>query len=174
MTSHGEALSLAAFWKDAPNADRQGREWLEGPRIALNDLLHGSARIERVSAAGWWSGFQRVVGPAAGDPAGRGGSVAGTGQAGTGVRQSAPQRTIQVPRDQSVIRGRATGKTGVSGRPPKPLIFPFGNRHKGRLAIEVKEEDPSYWQWSITRADAASWWRPMAAKAGLLDDEDES
>lgn len=54
MSSHGEDLSLAAFWDALPSADRRSREWLKGPMITTDDLLKGSATIERMDAAAWW------------------------------------------------------------------------------------------------------------------------
>lgn len=170
MTSHGEKLSLAAFWQDSPNADRKGREWLSGPSISKEDLERGSVRIERCTAAGWWGGFQRVVGTAAGGATPRGGPVTGGEAAVPANRQQDRQisvpRSVPVPRDQGVIRG---GGTGNPSRPQAGLLMTFG-RHRGELAANVREDDPGYWRWAVG-PEGPSWFRNAAAKAGLLEDD---
>lgn len=61
MSSHGEDLSLAAFWDALPSADRRSREWLKGPMITTDDLLNGSTTIERMDAAAWWRAAGQAV-----------------------------------------------------------------------------------------------------------------
>lgn len=52
--SHGEIQSLAQFWKDTPDADREARRWLNGPRVTQEDLQRGGGVIERVTAKQWF------------------------------------------------------------------------------------------------------------------------
>lgn len=125
MSSHGEIQSLAQFWKDVPVADTEAREWLNGPRVTFDDLLRGSARIVRCTAAQWWSAAKQQ-----GEP------------------QAQPARG---------------GRGG-------PLLFNWGNKHRGKLAVDVREEDPGYWRWSLT----LDWWRAKVETAGLLDEDDEA
>lgn len=144
MSSHGEDLSLAAFWDAVPCADRKAREWLKGPMITTDDLLKGSAVIERLDAAAWWR--------AAGQAVSKGQFYAGVNAARSATGAGGGAR-------KAATKGKAQG----------PLTIPFG-KYKNRLAIDVREEDPGYWRWMLN--DVA--WFAAKVRAAGLDDEDSS
>lgn len=62
--------------------------------------------------------------------------------------------------------GKGGGKSGGKTAEKGPLKLNFG-KYKGRLASEVQDEDPNYWNWAIENVD---WFRDQAKKAGLIDE----
>lgn len=136
----GEEQSLAQFWKDAPNADRQDRAWLQGPNISKDDCLKGSTRVQKVSAKEWWSGLPREYN---GPPV----TMRGAGNT-VGAR---PEPT------------RIAVKTVPSST--KPAICHL-RKHKGVPWAIVQDEDPGYFNWAVQNVSGVE---AAVRNAGLLE-----
>lgn len=59
------------------------------------------------------------------------------------------------------------GRVKTPEKPSKPAgqVMTFG-KHKGKLLIEVKEEDPNYWSWAL---ENVGFFAAVVKKAGLDD-----
>lgn len=64
--------------------------------------------------------------------------------------------------------GRVEESTAAKATGQRPLVITFG-QYRGRLAVDVREENPRYWKWLMEQ----NWFRGKAAAAGLLDDEND-
>lgn len=143
--SHGEDASVAHYLQSAANADKVERRWLsQGPRITQDDLKHGSASIERCTAAEWMraAGVAGVAG------------IAGSPAAGANHRPNA-------------AKTGAHGTRGNGGAAANAHVMTFG-KHRGKPMAVVQDEDPGYFAWAVR--DVADF-EARARKAGLLDND---
>jgi hypothetical protein len=56
---------------------------------------------------------------------------------------------------------KTSGKPATSSKGPLKMSF---GKYKGRLAIEVREDDPHYWNWALDNVD---WFAKQVKDAGL-------
>lgn len=140
---------LTAAWSSIDEAHAAKWAWFAGPRITQEDLLQGSAKVERVSA-------QEVARWFRGGDSGGGRNV----QAWNGARSGA------TPTGPTL---RSSGATAQRPKARPPLLMGFG-KYKDKLMVEVREDDPRYWAWATTEMQ---WFRKRAEAAGLLDDDED-
>lgn len=137
---------LADAWTILDEQEEQANAWRKGPSISADDLRLGTGVIQRLPA-------NAVALAAAQD------------------RQTDQQNDGASPTQRQHNQGvGGAGQIGNSRPRPKPLVITFGTKHRGELAVNVRENDPGYWRWAM---ENLPFFAKQVRAAGLDDEQDD-